>query len=110
MRVKIDKEVAQRRAEVDEQVRGIRRAAERKAKDVETEARARRKTLLEQVGRAEARLEQLLGIFRGMTLQLEGLVSAESARRSGDAEEKTSVAVPLDEALKPRPSASRSTY
>jgi hypothetical protein len=110
MRVKIDKEVAQRRAEVDEQVREIRRAAERKAKDVETEARARQKTLLEQVGRAEARLEQLLGIFRGMTLQLEGLVSAESAGRSGDAEEKTTVAEPLDEALKPRPSASRSTY
>jgi len=110
MRVKIDKEVAQRRAEVDEQVSEIRRAAERKAKDVETEARARQKTLLEQVGRAEARLEQLLGIFRGMTLQLEGLVSAESAGRSGDAEEKTSVAEPLDEALKPRPSASRSTY
>jgi len=110
MRVKIDKEVAQRRAEVDEQVRGIRRAAELKAKDLETEARARQKTLLQQVARAEARLEQLLGIFRGMTLQLEGLVSAESAGRSGDAEEKTSVAEPLDEALKPRPSASRSTY
>jgi hypothetical protein len=43
-------------------------------------------------------------------LQLEGLVSAESAGRSGDAEKKTSVAEPLDEALKPRPSASRSTY
>jgi cell division septum initiation protein DivIVA len=109
MRVKIDEEVAQRRAEVDEQVREIRRAAEREAKDVETEARARQKTLLQQVGLAEARLEQLLGIFRGMTLQLEGLVSAESAGRSGDAEEKASVAGELDEALKPRPSASRST-
>jgi hypothetical protein len=109
MREKIDKEVARRRAEVDEQVRGIRRAAELRAKDLETEARARQKTLLEQVGRAEGRLEQLLGIFRGITLQLEGLVSAESAGRSGDAEEKISVAEPLDEALKPRPSASRST-
>jgi hypothetical protein len=107
---KVDKEVARWRAEVDEQVRGIRRAAELKAKDLETEARARQKTLLEQVARAEARLEQLLGIFRGMTLQLEGLVSADSARRSGDQEEKTSVAEPLDEALKPRPSARRSTY
>jgi cell division septum initiation protein DivIVA len=109
VREKADKEVAQWRAEVDEQVRGIRRAAELRAKDFETEGRERQKTLLEQVGRAEARLEQLLRIFRGMTLQLEGLVSAESAGRSGDAEEKTSVAEPLDEALKPRPPASRPT-
>jgi hypothetical protein len=110
MREKIDKEIARTRTEVDEQVRGIRRAAELRAKDLETEARARQTTLLQQVERAEARLEQLLGIFRGMTLQLEGLVSAGSAERSGDAEEKTSVAEPLGEALKPRPSASRSTY
>jgi hypothetical protein len=110
MRKEIDKEIARTRAEVDEQVRGIRRAAQLRAKDLETEARARQKTLLQQVERAEARLEQLLGIFRGMTLQLEGLVSTESVGRSGDAEEKTSVAEPLDEALKPRPSASRSTY
>ncbi len=108
-REKIDAEVAQWRAEVDEQVRGIRRAAELRAKDLETEARARQKTLLQQVARAEARLEQLLGIFRGMTLQLEGLVGAESAgRRPGNAGE-TSVAEPLAEALKPRPSASRSS-
>jgi cell division septum initiation protein DivIVA len=109
MRVKIDEEVAQRRAEVDEQVREIEWAAKRKAKDVETEARARQKTLMQQVGHAEARLEQLLGIFRGMTLQLEDLVSAESAGRSGDAEEQASVAEPLDEALNPRPTASRFT-
>jgi hypothetical protein len=108
-RVKIDKEAAQRRAEVDEQVRGIRRAAEQAARNLETEALQRQKALVREVGRAEARLQQLLGIFRGMTLQLEGLVSAESARRSGDEAEKTSVAEPLDEALKPRTSASRST-
>jgi hypothetical protein len=108
MRERIDKEIAQTRAGVDEQVRGIRRAAELRAKDLETEARERQKTLLQQVARAEARLEQLLGIFRGMTSQLEGLVGTESAGRSGDAEQKASVAQPLDEALKPRPSASRS--
>jgi hypothetical protein len=107
-RMKIDKEVAQRRAEVDEEVRGIRRAAERKARSLETEALQRQKALVQEVGRAEARLQQLLGIFRGMTLQLEGLVNAESARRSEDAEEKTSVAEPLDEALRPRPAPSRS--
>ena len=109
-RAKTDQEAAQKRAKADEQVLGIRRAAERKAKDLERDALERQKTLLQQVGRAEARLEQLLGIFRGMTVQLEGLVGAKSAGRSGDAEEKTSFAEPLDEALKPRPSASRSTY
>jgi hypothetical protein len=108
MREKVDKEIAQTRAGVDEQVRGIRRAAELRAQDLESEARARQKTLLEQVARAEARLEQLLGIFRGMTSQLEGLVGTESAGRAGYTEQKTPVAQPLDEALKPRPSASRS--
>jgi hypothetical protein len=108
-RAKIDKEAAQRRAEVDEVVRGIRRAAEQKAKDLETEALQRQKTLVQEVGRAEDRLQQLLGIFRGMTSQLEGLIKADSATRSGDAEGTGPVAEPLDEALKPRRSPSRST-
>jgi hypothetical protein len=113
-RMKIDKEAAQSRAEVDEQVRGIRRTAEQNARNLKTEALQRHKALVQEIGRAEARLQQLLGIFRGMTLQLEGLVSGESARRSGNAEEKTSVAESpvaesLDETLKPRRSPSRST-
>ena len=109
LRMTIDKEAAQRRAEVDEQTRGIRRAAEQKARNLEAEALQRKKALVQEVGRAEARLQQLLGIFRGMTLQLEGLVSAESAPRSGAAEQKTTVAAPLDEVLRPRRSPSRST-
>jgi hypothetical protein len=108
IRLKLEKEAAQRRAELDEQVRGIRRAAEEQARNLETEAIKRHQALLQEVGRAEARLQQLLEVFRRMTLQLEGLVSADSARRSRDAEEKTSVAEPLDEALRPRPSPSRS--
>jgi DNA anti-recombination protein RmuC len=109
IRMKLDKEATHRRAEVDEQVRGILRGAEQKARNLETQAIQRQKALVEEVGRAETRLEQLLGIFRGMTLQLEDLVSADSARRSeGGVGETKPGAVPLDEALRPRPSPSRS--
>ena len=100
-RLKIDEEAAQRRAEVDKQVRAIRRAAEQKAKDVEAELLQRQRTLLQELERSEARVQQLLGIFRGMTAQLEGLVRADPAGHSGDAEREASVAEPLDEALKP---------
>jgi hypothetical protein len=100
-RLKIDEEAAQRRAEVDKQVRAIRRAAEQKAKDVEAEVLQRQRTLVQEIERSEARVQQLLGIFRGMTAQLEGLVSADPAGQSGDAEREASVDEPLDEALKP---------
>jgi len=107
-RVKIDREAAQRRAEVDEQVVGIQRAAERKARNLETEALHRQKALVRQVGHAEVRLQQMLQIFRGMTQQLEGLVGTKTAVPAGDAA-NSSVDEPLDEALKPRRSPSRST-
>jgi len=100
-RLKIDEEAAQRRAEVDKQVRAIQRAAEQKAKDVEAEVLQRQSTLVQALERSEARVQQLLGIFRGMTAQLEGLVSAAPAGQSGDAEGESSVEEPLDEALKP---------
>jgi len=100
-RLKIDEEAAQRRAEVDKQVRAIRRAAEQKAKDVEAEVLQRQRTLVQEIERSEARVQQLLGIFRGMTAQLEGLVSADPAGQSGNAEREASVDEPLDEALKP---------
>jgi hypothetical protein len=106
-RLKIDEEAAQRRAEVDKQVRAIRQAAEQKAKDVEAEVLQRQRTLVQELERSEARVQQLLGIFRGMTAQLEGLVSAEPAGQSGDAEREASVDEPLDEALKPWRSPSR---
>jgi F0F1-type ATP synthase membrane subunit b/b' len=103
-----DQEAARRRADVDEQVRGIRRAAEQKAKDLETEALERQKALVLEAGRSEARLEQLLGVFRGMTSQLEELVRAEQAGKSGEAEGEEPDEEPLDEVLRPRPSRSRS--
>ena len=107
-RLKIDEEAAQRRAEVDKQVHAIRRAAEQKAKDVEAEVRQRQRILVQELERSEARVQQLLGIFRGMTAQLERLVSADPTGQSGDAEREASVDEPLDEALKPRRSPSRS--
>jgi hypothetical protein len=97
-RLKIDEEAAQRRADVDKQVRAIRLAAEQKAKDVEAEIRQRQRTLVQEIERSEARVQQLLGIFRGMTAQLERLVSAGPA---DEAEREASVDEPLDEALKP---------
>jgi cell division septum initiation protein DivIVA len=100
-------EAARRRADVDQQVREIRLAAERRAKDLETEAHERQKALVLEAERSEARLEQLLGVFRGMTLQLEELV--EQAEPSGQAERDAAPAAgSLNEALEPRRSPSRS--
>jgi hypothetical protein len=96
-----DQEAARRRAEVDEQVRGIRRAAEQAAKELETEALERQKALVLQARRSEARLEQLLGVFRGMTSQLEELVQGEPAGKSGQAEGDEPDEESLDELLRP---------
>ena len=98
-----DQDAVRRRAEVDEQVREIRRAAEQKAKDLETEALERQKALVLQAGRSEARLEQLLGVFRGMTSQLEELVQGERAGKSdeGETEEEEPDEELLGELLRP---------
>ena len=107
-RMKVEKEVAERRAELDEHVRGLRRAAEKKARDIEAQARQRHKDLLEEVGRTDARLQQVLGIFRGMTTQLEGLVSTEAAGQPDDAKRDVSGDEALDKALRPGRLPSRS--
>jgi hypothetical protein len=96
-----DEEAARRRADVDEQARGIRRAAEQAAKDLETEALERQKALVLQAARSEARLEQLLGVFRGMTSELEELVQGEPAGTSGEAEGGEPDEESLDELLRP---------
>lgn len=102
-------EAARRRADVDQQVREIRLAAERRAKDLETEAHERQEALVLEAERSEARLQQLLGVFRGMTSQLEDLVRPEQAEPSGQAEPEAAVgASSLNEALEPRRSPSRS--
>ena len=100
-RTKIEKEVADRRAKLNEQVRGIELAAGQKARDIEADARRRHKTMIEEVGRTDARLQQLLGVFRGMTAQLEGLVSTEPAGQPDGAKGDATDGKALDEALKP---------
>jgi hypothetical protein len=61
-----------------------------------------------EAGRSEARWEQLLGVFRGMTSQLEELVQGEQAGKSGEAEGEEPDGELLDELLTPGSSRSRS--
>jgi hypothetical protein len=103
-RRKLGEEAVERRAEVEEQARRIRQAAEQKAKDVVTDAVQRQKALVQEAGRSEARLQQLLGVFRGITSQLEELVRPEPAEAS---DEKGTNEEGLEEALKPQRTPSR---
>jgi F0F1-type ATP synthase membrane subunit b/b' len=105
-RRKLDDEAAERRTEVEEQARRIRQAAEQKAKDLVTEAVHRQKALVQEAGRSEARLQQLLGVFRGMTSQLEELVKTEPAAGT-DEKGAEAQAEGFEEALKPQRTPSR---
>jgi hypothetical protein len=109
MRRKLDDEAAERRTEIEEQARKIRQAAEQKAKDLVTEAVQRQKALVQEAGRSEARLQQLLGVFRGITLQLEELVrpEPETAAQSGETSAEAAPKAGFEEALKPQRTASR---
>jgi hypothetical protein len=84
-RQSVEEEAAQRRAELDQEVRETHRAAEQQAREIETEALKRRTAIIEEAKRSEARLEQLLGVYRGMTSQLEDVLRA--ARAEDDAVE-----------------------
>jgi hypothetical protein len=84
-RQQVEDEAAQRRAELDQEVREGHRAAEQRAQDIETEALQRRTAIIEEAKRSKARLAQLLGVYRGMTSQLEELLRA--ARAEDDAVE-----------------------
>jgi hypothetical protein len=95
------------RAEVDNEVRAIRKAAEQKAKALETDAQERDKALVDEAGRSEARLEQLLGVFHGMTSQLEELVRSDGPGQSSDAKKRVPEKGLADD-LKPEHSRSRS--
>jgi hypothetical protein len=100
----VEDEAAERRAETEQQAREIRGAAEERARELETEGLQRQKTLIEEAGRSEARLQQLLDVFHGMTSQLEELVRAERAADSGEPEEAEKVVAgeELAEDLRPR--------
>jgi hypothetical protein len=99
-RQRLEEEIAKRRAEAEKELRAIRTAAEQKAKAVETEALERQKALIDEARRSEARLEQLLGVFHGMTSQLEELVRSDRPGQSNDAK-KQAPQKQLAEDLKP---------
>jgi vacuolar-type H+-ATPase subunit E/Vma4 len=82
-REQVEDEAANRRAESEQEAREKHRSAEQRARDIETGALERRKAIIEEAERSEARLEQLLGVCRGMTSQLEELLRADQA--GGDA-------------------------
>jgi hypothetical protein len=79
-RQQVEDEAAARRAESEREAAEMHRAAEQRARDVETEALHRRQAIIAEAERSEARLEQLLGVYRGMTSQLEELLASEQAR------------------------------
>jgi hypothetical protein len=83
-RQEVEDEAAARRAETEQQARQMHRAAKQQARDIETEALQRRKAIIAEAERSEARLEQLLGVYRGMTSQLEELLDPEARDDSAD--------------------------
>jgi hypothetical protein len=100
-RRKLDEEALERRAAVEEQARGIRQAAEEKAKSVLRDADDRQRALIQEAGRSEARLQQLLGVFRGMTTQLEELVRSKPEGEPAETSAAATSERRLEDALKP---------
>jgi hypothetical protein len=80
-RQQLEEETARRRGEIDLAAQESQRAAEERASAIEADALQRRSAIIEEAQRSEARLEQLLGVYRGMTSQLEELLIME---RAGD--------------------------
>jgi DivIVA protein len=99
LRRRFEAETAKKRTELDQDLREVRRTAEQRAKELETVALQRQRALVQEASRSEARLEQLVGVFRGMTAQLEELVHAE---REVKASEEEPAGEPLVDALKPQ--------
>ena len=88
-----EEESAKRRADVEREAREIRRAAERRSEELTSEALQRQRALVAEAKRSEARLEQLLGVFRTMTSQLEDLLGVE--RGTASSEDEAPRPVPL---------------
>jgi hypothetical protein len=101
-RRKIEEEAGKRRSETEQEAREIHRAARHKAAELTAESLDRQQALVAEAERSEARLEQLLGVLRAMTSQLEELVEperAEATLAAGQAAAEEN----LDEALNPQP-------
>lgn len=101
-RQQVEDEATEQRAEVERQAREMQRAAERRARTIETEALQRRKAIIEEGERSEARLEQLLGVFRGMTSQLEDVLQAEQDANDAGGPAENGSGEDLAEELQPR--------
>jgi F0F1-type ATP synthase membrane subunit b/b' len=88
--------------EAKHEANAIRHAARRRSDELRTEAMDRQQALIGEAGRSEARLQQLLDVFRAMTSQLEDLLEPEPGgkRRTMQSEDAAS-AEELDEALRP---------
>jgi hypothetical protein len=94
-------EAERRRADAERQAGEIRRAAEVKAKALELDADERQRALIVAAERFEARLQELVKIFHGMTSRLDELVAPDHAA-SADTELETAFVESLDEALRQR--------
>jgi hypothetical protein len=102
MRRTIGEEAEKLRTEAMHEASAIRHAAKQKSYELRTEALDRQKALIAEAGRSEARLQQLLDVFRAMTSQLEDLLELEPGGRWGKMQGVDAASVgELDEALRP---------
>jgi hypothetical protein len=102
-RRKIEEEAGSRRSEAEQEAREIHRAARQRAAELTAESLQRQKVLIAEAERSEARLAQLLGVFRAMASQLEELLEPEPAGGARVAAVQAAPEENLDEALKPQP-------
>jgi hypothetical protein len=91
---KLDVELEQRRRDAEREANEIRRAAKLRADELASEALRRRGAIITEAERSEARLEQLLDVFRTVTSQLEDVLNERKAL-TGETRD-------LDEALRAR--------
>jgi hypothetical protein len=96
-RRRIDKESGKRHQEAEREANEIRAAARQQVETLSSEAVRRQKALTAETQRSEARLKQLLGVFRALTAQLEDLLGDERATAS------SADGPNLEKALKPPP-------
>lgn len=98
-----DADAAKARAETEEKAQAVEAGARRKAKEIETAALRRRDELRQSATDLEERIGEMLGTFRAMTVDLEGLLptdqkpSLAKAGEDGDAVADDT----LEDALKP---------
>jgi chemotaxis protein histidine kinase CheA len=98
----IREETEKLRTEAKHEASAIRDAARQKSDELRTEALDRQKALIGEAGRSEARLQQLLDVFRVITSQLEDLLGPEPGGERGTMQAGDAASAQgLDEALKP---------